>query len=875
MVALTLVIGAVLGLGFLLAEIVALKSRVRAIEQAIAQRKTVEARVPVETAEAPTTPRPSPPPAPVPIETPMAVSHATTATPQPQPPPRPTPATHRPAPLPAQPTIIDNVVRLVRDFFTEGNTVVRVGVIVLFFGIAFLLKYAAEHARLPVELRLSGVALGAIGLLFIGARVRRKREGYGLTLEGGAIGILSLTIFSAFRLYGLLPASLAFALLIVTFAACVTLALAQNSLALAALGISGAFLAPVLASTGAGSHVALFSYYVLVNAAILVIAWFKAWRLLNLLGFAFTFVIGSFWGYRYYRPEFFSTTEPFLVLFVIFYLAVAVLFSRRQPPELRRPVDGTLVFGVPIVGFLLQAALVKDFEYGLAWSAFALGSVYIGLTWFLLTRGYSRLLIEAFLALGVIFATLTIPLAVDGHWTAAAWAIEGAGILWVGLRQSRLPAQVFGLLVQLGAGIFFMQEAKSPGEIAVFNSAFFGALLVSGAGLVSGCLLERYRDRSTKVHANVLTHVLLAWGLLWWYGGTFNEIERHVLGDYRVSAGLTLVAATTLAQYLAGVRVTWPALRYAALFNLVLLYLFLPRAWLSFSHPFTKLGLIAWPAAIAAYYFVLKHIERIVPAVLTSAHAGALWLSVFLLGWELQWLVGQLLPRSDWPDAIVCAMLAGLLLALWSSRLRLWPVRDHVRAYLVIGAAPIVALGLGWILVHGVFDSGNPMPLPYLPLLNPLDLAALFILLALFQWSYRTRSLTELPVEVIAAGLGLATFAWLNAVLFRTLHHFAYIPYTLDAMYGSTLAQAAVSIFWTTLAFVLMMIAKRLVLRQLWVVGAALLGVVVMKLFVVDLSGTGTVARIVSFVGVGVLLLIIGYFVPVPPRSARAAEVQS
>jgi len=48
-----------------------------------------------------------------------------------------------------------------------------------------------------------------------------------------------------------------------------------------------------------------------------------------------------------------------------------------------------------------------------------------------------------------------------------------------------------------------------------------------------------------------------------------------------------------------------------------------------------------------------------------------------------------------------------------------------------------------------------------------------------------------------------------------------------------------------------------------------------MKLFVVDLSGTGTVARIVSFVGVGVLLLIIGYFVPVPPRSARAAEVQS
>ena len=50
--------------------------------------------------------------------------------------------------------------------------------------------------------------------------------------------------------------------------------------------------------------------------------------------------------------------------------------------------------------------------------------------------------------------------------------------------------------------------------------------------------------------------------------------------------------------------------------------------------------------------------------------------------------------------------------------------------------------------------------------------------------------------------------------------------------------------------------------------GAALLGVVVLKLFVNDLGSTGTVARIVSFIGVGVLLLVIGYVAPVPPSSA-------
>jgi uncharacterized membrane protein len=54
------------------------------------------------------------------------------------------------------------------------------------------------------------------------------------------------------------------------------------------------------------------------------------------------------------------------------------------------------------------------------------------------------------------------------------------------------------------------------------------------------------------------------------------------------------------------------------------------------------------------------------------------------------------------------------------------------------------------------------------------------------------------------------------------------------------------------------------------VAGAALLAVVVVKLFFVDLSQVGGVERIVSFMGVGVLLLVIGYVAPVPPRQEAA-----
>jgi len=52
-------------------------------------------------------------------------------------------------------------------------------------------------------------------------------------------------------------------------------------------------------------------------------------------------------------------------------------------------------------------------------------------------------------------------------------------------------------------------------------------------------------------------------------------------------------------------------------------------------------------------------------------------------------------------------------------------------------------------------------------------------------------------------------------------------------------------------------------------VGAALLALVVAKLFLVDLAQVGTVERIVSFIGVGLLLLLIGYLAPVPPRRSE------
>src|SRR5205814_10497958 len=163
-------------------------------------------------------------------------------------------------------------------------------------------------------------------------------------LQGGAVAVLYPTFFAALRLYAVLPPWATIILLLLIAALSSSLPILQDAIALAVLGIVGGFLAPILTSSQSGDHVMLFSYYALLNAAVFGIAWFKAWRILNLLGFVFTFVVGTLWGVTKYRPEDFASTEPFLVLFFIFYVGIAVLYALRRTVEVRNPVDATLVF---------------------------------------------------------------------------------------------------------------------------------------------------------------------------------------------------------------------------------------------------------------------------------------------------------------------------------------------------------------------------------------------------------------------------------------------------------------------------------------------------------------------------------------------------
>lgn len=1078
-----------------------------------------------------------------PMEKPAAQARAD----EPEAQPQPTPGVPPLPPSPPVPSLFDRAFGAARDWLLGGNTVLRVGVLLLFLGLAFLLRYATEGMTMPPQGPYLGTAAAALALLGLGWWLRHRRPAYALVLQGTGVAVLYLTVFASIKLYPamnhgevLIDPKAGFALLVAVTLFSAILAILQDAVGLAAAAALGGFAAPILASTGGGSHVALFSYFALLNAGIFAIAWFKAWRMLNLIGFFGTFGIGLAWGLRSYKPELFGTTEPFLILFFLTYVAIGLLFARRRlreaagaPQDDSREallrwsarqtdyVDGTLLFGTPLVGFGLQYGIIQHLEFGAAFSALALGLFYMVLARLLAGRTADRalLLVETCLALGVVFGTLAIPLGLDARWTSAAWAVEGAGIFWLGLRQQRPLARIFALLLQAGAALAFLGELRAdPLSLTLLEGAPLGALMlglallfsfwnlrhadpqtlrswepsvrpvlaafglaflyliapllmgadgtamtwavaglatlfaalrlrsrtflacafavqllggavfllhlhgaqegsgvlgsgwrglvtasliglaliaamliaardslvrddrrlmlglsvilllglafinlavlfvlpwrtaaavwagsgllilwlslqlqqraafifglvlqVIGAGafllggsalfgdlpseglkplahmgfwtpavlalaaLVGSWRLHRASERERSLALGglgleQLSQLLLVWGAGWWALTALWEIARFVPGAMREHVALLVAAVSVGLWSLLARREQWRGLALLCLALVPLSLVALANAWNLEYHPLAELGWLGWLAVFAVHFFTLRRLDVLLPhRAAQAAHVLGCWLILGVLALELRYLFFALAEHYNAWRWLGWALVPSLFLILMGGVARLpWPVAAFEREYRAIAAAPVALALLGWFWLVNLFSNGAADPLPYLPLVNPLELGMLIVLAAIFQWTRLglpqlgvAESTLRLPVQAV---LGASLFALLTMAVCRTAHHWGGVPFEFDALSQSMLVQAGLSIVWALIALGLMIVGHLRGRRDFWLVGAVLLVVVVIKLFLVDRASGGSLERIISFIGVGVLMLIVGYFAPLPPRRPLSEE---
>lgn len=864
-------------------------------------------------------------------------------------------------------------------FFGE-NLVVRVGALVLLVGVVLLLKLASQYIEVSMPVRMALVALGGLVITAVGYRTTAKKRSYGLTLQGVGFAVIYLTVFASFKLYGLLPSSLTFGVLALLAGLTVMFSVWQNALPLAVLAFGGAFFAPILVSRPDGSVVMLFSYYLLLNIAVAVIAHYRTWKLLNALSLAVTFGLAYVWGFRAFSGNsagagWLSLRWQLLGLLVghmALYLFIAVRYSQQvvsynqallqmNTGVAKRPIlsiDSGLLFGTALLGFGLMASLLNDLPYHLAFASSALSAIYLSLGLWLLKHhrrsiagdpqannqfdNSFELLIEASLALGCGFLALVIPLALSAKWISIGWAVQGAALVWLGARTQRRWTVYFGLALQgfsivLLAGFDtlmrhwygLLDQLSVPHQTSivaasstlpltvlaacVLLSAFIlrhGRVNIAAAKPQTAATLQAKAQRQPQPAAVKTTHK------------RFQQIADNASHSFVATALVVVGFVLYLSAILSadpfwnnGGKTTTIKLAVAmAVFLMVGQLIHQRFVWRSMR----KVSRLILPFAMMSWVLVcLTHVKVETVVDLNDYHIKAFsGLGRYLLAMLGCFAIAKLLGAwllSRWHrdrldtsvDALVwfLVLIAMLTWMLQQVPFNYWQHAQELQAIITILPTVLAVLGLmsllllprlqalsarllGWLAVDTLLKHSAYILVPitfiwslsanfsldgqllgvYLPLLNPLDLTLISILLYQSYVALKVDSNYRTIVLVIC---GLGAFVTLSSMLVRGFASIWGTPTWEHGAWSVSMVQTGLTILWTVIAMVLMFLANKKAIRLVWFAGIALLTMVVAKLLLIDMSNTSAVLRVVSFIGAGLLMLVIGYLAPLPPKVGK------
>ena len=754
------------------------------------------------------------------------------------------------------------------------NWLVWLGGVALALGGAFLVKLSIDYGLLTPAVRVTlGVLLGLA--LWAGAEwvvwgvppaARQGNVSQALAAAGAATIFASL--YAAYQLYGLLPPALAFPLLALTAAATVLMSL-QHGPFVAVLGLAGAFAVPAMVSSEQPSAFALFAYLILVGAGSLALLRHRAWWWLAWIALAGSIGWALLWLAMLYDHADVWVVGGFLLAQIGLFAAL----RRGVPgvPFLEGVIDEPTVRAVVRTAFWTTAlavlVLVQADSYGTA----SLGCAFLTVLALLAFAYCDSRLDDVVAAAGALAAALL-----------ALWSLPLPVQQRVGLLHNLPPEQVgrfltvavaFGAL--LGTGGFAVQtRVPRPSRWAALSATAPLVVLALSYWRIAAFGLEL----DWTVVALALAALELAaarWAAQRRDGEAENEL---VLAAYAVGVlACTILAAVfslenawltvALALHLPALawvegRLRLPVLRHVALgiAAAVLVRLILNPEVLRYALSDTLiLNWLLYGYGVPAAAFVLATRQfgsRADDLLVKVLEAGSVVFSVLLVTLELWHALSDRPLRFTLDDFALNAVetIAWLVMAGWL--LHLGARRDRVvlrwSGIILFATATVFAVGWQAIFLNPLTPFfGAPVegwfPLDSLLLAYAVP-AALYALIGFYRLGPRALSQAAL---VLAAGF---------ALLWGTLEvrHF-FQGDRLNQGFTGEAEWYAYSAAW--LAFAAAGLGAGLRWRSLWLRRASLLGLglVVGKVFLSDMADLSGALRALSFIGLGAVLVGIGY----------------
>ena len=316
----------------------------------------------------------------------------------------------------------------------------RIGIAAVLIGVSYFLKFAFDNDWIGPAGRVSIGLLAGIAVVIWSERFRRRGyRAFSYSLKAVGIGVLYLSLWAAFHVYGLIPSGVAFVAMFAVTSATAIMALSQDAEILAFFALGGGFSTPLLLSTGQNREVQLFSYLVILNFATLVLVAIKPWRRLLMLSYVATVLLYIGWYSSFYDRGQLRLTLGFATLFFAIF-AIAPLIAGQPENEIAAFSAVPLFLALVNAGvyFLQIYAMYEEIDKNVtAWFALALAAVYIFLSRQMRRQspggGVAGLQL-LHLALAIGFITIAIPIRLAAHWITIGWFVEAGMLLWVANR---------------------------------------------------------------------------------------------------------------------------------------------------------------------------------------------------------------------------------------------------------------------------------------------------------------------------------------------------------------------------------------------------------------------------------------------------------
>ncbi len=388
--------------------------------------------------------------------------------------------------------------------FIGENILSKVAITILVIGIAFFVKYAIDKEWINEIARVGiGVLCGAIVLGFA-HRLRKNFKAFSSVLVGGGIAIFYFTIGIAFHQYHLFNQTTAFVIMLLITGFSVFISILYDRIELAALSIIGGFATPFMVSTGQGNYQVLFTYILILDIGMLILAYMRKWNLINILAYAFTMILYFGWLQAKCIGQTNAPYKGALIFGAIFYVVFILMNIINNIKERRKfaALDLTILISNTFLFFGSGMQILSYYHPELKGIFSVLLAGFNLVCSFLLYKKFKAdvKLVYLMIGLTLTFITIAAPVQLHGNYITLFWALEAVLLIWLGQRSKivlfRFASVIITFLMCISLFMDWINVYGTYNEEGVkilLNKAFITGL-VSSLSLLAVVLLLRKEE---------------------------------------------------------------------------------------------------------------------------------------------------------------------------------------------------------------------------------------------------------------------------------------------------------------------------------------------------------------------------------------------